>query len=522
MGVNFNRGRLLLVWIGLCWLVSLSGCATNPVTGKQELALISEAQELEIGRNQYLPSRQMQGGDYLADPGLQDYVRQVGERVAKQGDRKLPYEFRVVNDGSLNAWALPGGKIAINRGLLLELESEAELAAVLGHEVVHAAARHGAKGIERGMVLQGAVMVAAAAASESEYASLAVGAAGLGAQLINQSYSREAELEADHFGMNYMQQAGYDPAAAVKLQETFVRLSKGEQDGWLTGLFASHPPSPERVEKNRQHLKTLKGGGELGRARYQKAVAHLKRVAPAYQAYSEGQQALRKSQADQALRKATEAIRIEPREALFYGLKGDALQYKNAFGEALQAYDQAVALDGGFFRHFLQRGRLKSRLGDETGAKSDLQRSVSLLPTADAHYLLGELALNGGESDQALGHFREAAGADTESGRAAMFALVKLDLAEHPQRYLRVQLGMDREGYLQLRLENPSPVAVTSIHWQLDQRLVGGGFRTLGEARYPGRIAAGDSNTVRTDLQLTDRQHLKTLRARLLSAEIAN
>ena len=118
-----------------------TGCAVNPVTGKNELSIISESQELAIGAQQYGPSQQSQGGIYSVDLALTDYVNEVGQRLAAVSDRKLPYEFIVLNDSVPNAWALPGGKIAINRGLLMPLDSEADLAAVLRHEIVHAAAR---------------------------------------------------------------------------------------------------------------------------------------------------------------------------------------------------------------------------------------------------------------------------------------------------------------------------------------------------------------------------------------------
>jgi len=124
----------------------LSGCATNPVTGKKELSFVGEDWELQVGAQQYSPGRQSQGGDYAADPRVVAYVNKVGQRLAAVSDRQLPYEFKVINSDVPNAWALPGGKIAINRGLLVKMKSEAELAAVLGHEIVHAAAKHGAKG----------------------------------------------------------------------------------------------------------------------------------------------------------------------------------------------------------------------------------------------------------------------------------------------------------------------------------------------------------------------------------------
>ena len=99
----------------------LSACTTNPVTGKRELSLVSEQQELAMGKQLYLPYRQAQGGDYVVDPGLTRYVQSVAQRLAKVSDRKLDYEFQVINDSTPNAWALPGGKIAIHRGLLLEV-----------------------------------------------------------------------------------------------------------------------------------------------------------------------------------------------------------------------------------------------------------------------------------------------------------------------------------------------------------------------------------------------------------------
>ena len=225
-------------------------------------------------------------------PGTTAYVSQVGQRVAEHSDRALPYEFVVLNNGVPNAWALPGGKIAINRGLLLELNNEAELAAVLGHEAVHAAAKHGVNAMQRGMILQGVVAAAAigVAASDADYGNYIIGGAQVGAQLINQRYGRGAELESDIYGIRYMAAAGYDPVAAISLQETFVRLSEGRRTSFLDGLFASHPPSIDRVNANRQTVAELGNpGGELGVQRYQDAIAFIKENQYAYQNFDEAQ-----------------------------------------------------------------------------------------------------------------------------------------------------------------------------------------------------------------------------------------
>ena len=147
--------------------VFLTGCATNPVTGKKDFMLVSGDQEVAMGEQNYAPMQQSQGGAYDVDPVLTEYVASVGSRLAKVSDAPLPYEFTVLNNSVPNAWALPGGKIAINRGLLTELESEAELAAVLGHEAVHAAARHSAKQQSRAMLMQVGVIGTAIAARDS-------------------------------------------------------------------------------------------------------------------------------------------------------------------------------------------------------------------------------------------------------------------------------------------------------------------------------------------------------------------
>lgn len=196
--------------------VALGGCAVNPVTGEQQLSLVSERQEIQIGEQQYQPARQSQGGLYYLDPGLQTYVDAVGQRLAAVSDRELPYEFAVLDNPIPNAWALPGGKIAVNSGLLLYLRDEAELASVLGHEIVHAAAAHGAAQMTKGSLLGLGAQIAGVVSQQSGYGNLGGTAAQLGAAAWMAKYSRGAELEADAYGMEYLARAGYDPWAWVK------------------------------------------------------------------------------------------------------------------------------------------------------------------------------------------------------------------------------------------------------------------------------------------------------------------
>ena len=461
----------LLIRKALIMLLSclvLYACAANPVTGKKELALVSESQEINIGKQNYGPSRQMQGGDYTVNPELSTYVQEVGQKLAAVSDRPLPYEFTVLNNSTPNAWALPGGKIAVNRGLLLELNNEAELAAVLGHEIVHAAARHGAQKMERGMLLQGALLATNIAVQGNDYGNLVVGGAQLAAGLIHTKYGRDDELEADYYGMQYMSRAGYDPMAAVALQETFVRLSENQAHNWLTGLFATHPPSVERVNANRETAASLPQGGTLGRSRYEKHLAALKNDQKGYDSYAKGREALEKGNNEQALSYARDAIRTEPRESQFYGLSGDAHYLANRYEEALADYDRAVSLNPDYFYFYLQRGLTKKKLNRNREAFTDLQASARLLPTAVAYNGLGELELAAGSRQKARQYFAEAASSDSPAGRQARISLLRLDFPSYAEQYIQVQIGLDHEGYVLAKVINQTPLAVKNLQLAIE------------------------------------------------------
>lgn len=449
--------------IGLAagFILALTTCATNPVTGKKELSFVGEQWELDIGKQQYSPSRQSQGGDYLADPHIQAYINKVGQRVAAVSDRQLPYEFKVINSSVPNAWALPGGKIAINRGLLTELKSESELAAVLGHEVVHAAAKHGAKGFTRGALLQGGLLAATVATAGKEYSNIAQVGASVGAQLISTRYGRDAERESDKFGIEYMVRAGYDPLGAVDLQRTFLELSKDRRSDFLTGLFASHPPSAERLANNQQLVATLKAegraDGETGRDRYQENMARLTRSIPAYEAYEEAKKAFAEKNVAGARRLVQQAIRIEPNEGHFHSMLGDMELAANNPRAAVGHYDSAIKANNGFFYYHLQKGLASEALRDYRAASASLNRSVELLPTANAHNALGNIAKLSGRRDDAVAQFSKAAGHDSPAGAAAMESLLDLDLPTNPGKYIATRPQVSERGDVSILVQNKTP-----------------------------------------------------------------
>ncbi len=446
---------------------TITACGTNPVTHKKEFQFVSEAQEISIGKQNYSPARQSQGGDYIIDPELTAYVQSVGNRLAKVSDRpELPYEFVVLNDSIPNAWAMPGGKIAFNRGLLYELNSEAELAAVLGHEITHAAARHGAKSMERGIFMQGALIAIGLSTQNSNYANLIVGGSQLGAQLATSKYGRDAESEADHYGMDYMKKAGYDPTAAVTLQETFVRLSQGKQSNFIEGLFASHPPSQERVDANKASLTRLGAGGDWGKEIYAEKVAKLKATQPAYKAYDDGVKALAKNDAATATKLAKQAIAGEPREARFQELLGDIAMQQKKPQDALPFYAKAIQLQPDYFKPHIQTGIALFDLGRKAEAEPYLKRANELLPTAPGHALLGQIAEERGETDIALQHYQIAAESNSEIGKEATEHAVRLDLPRNPAKYIQSGAIVDGAGNVFAAVQNATslPIGRVQVH----------------------------------------------------------
>jgi len=423
--------RLLVLFFAA--VGALIGCSVNPVTGESQLTLMSPSQEVAMGEKSYAPSQQSQGGRYTVDPDLTFYVSTVGKKLAAVSDRpNLPYEFVVLNNDTPNAWALPGGKIALNRGLLVQLKDEAQLAAVLSHEIVHAAAKHGATQMTQNMLLQLGVQAVGYATKDKPYGAYTATGAGLGASAWQARYGRGQELEADAYGMVYMSRAGYGLNAAVELQQTFVKLSQSRQSNWLEGMFASHPPSQERVNANRLKAQQLGTGGKGNRnqSSFQRAIKQLKKDGPAYKKHQDAIKAASQKQFSQALALTEQAIKKQPREGMFWETKGHIQERLNRNQAALTSFERAIANNPEYFGPYLARGLLEKKLGKAQLAEKDLLSAQNLLPTQTANYHLGELALARRDTAQARAYFQIAAQSGGELGQAAQQHLTALSQAE--------------------------------------------------------------------------------------------
>ncbi|MCM0612330.1 M48 family metalloprotease [Marinobacter sediminum] len=402
----------------------MAGCSVNPVTGEKQLSLIPESQELAMGAEQYKSTQQTQGGQFYMDPELTLYVRDVGQKLAQVSDRPdLPYEFVVLNSSVPNAWALPGGKIAVNRGLLTKFDDEAQLASVLGHEIVHAAARHSVQRMQQAQMISLGVGVLGMAITDNEWAGLVMGGAALGAQVALAQYSQGDELESDHYGILYMKKAGYDPAAAVELQELFLELSEGRDNNFVQGLFATHPPSAKRVRENRALVNKVGAGGYRGEDVYKRKLATLRKLQPAYDAHDKALELASEDKLKAAMEKINEAIRLAPGEAMFYALRGRIYKEQDNPEKAAADFDKAVSLYPEMFVYRLYSGLNALAMNDLEKARDNLVRANQTVPTSIAFLRLGDISVKQNRRNEAFAYYSKAA----ESGG---------DVAEEAKRKL--------------------------------------------------------------------------------------
>jgi predicted Zn-dependent protease len=234
-------------------VAGLAFCARNPVTGKSQLSLVSESQEIEMGKA--YSQQVIQSMGLYRDQKVQDYVSGLGMAIAKTSERpNLPWEFHVMDDPTVNAFALPGGFIFVTRGILTHMNSEAELVGVLGHEIGHVTARHSVQQMSREQLAQIGLGVGSVISSEvAKYAGMA--SQGLGVLFLK--YGRDAESQSDQLGFKYMVREGYNPKAMASMFETLERVSKLEGAGDVPEWESTHPNPGNRIQATLKRLDTL-------------------------------------------------------------------------------------------------------------------------------------------------------------------------------------------------------------------------------------------------------------------------
>ena len=237
---------LLALLLGL----SVVACETVPITGRSQLVLIPEGTEVKMGLDSY---QQILGKSKVSnDAQLNEQVTRVGRRIATATERNdYQWEFKVIEDQQVNAFCLPGGKVAVYTGMFPVARDDAGLAAVLGHEVAHAIARHGGERMSQQLAVEGVTLAGAQAllsGSDPRFVQLAAAALGGVANVgVLLPFSRAQESEADHLGLIYMAKAGYDPHASRDLWKRMAERSSGQSDSPLSAFLSTHPLPATRI-----------------------------------------------------------------------------------------------------------------------------------------------------------------------------------------------------------------------------------------------------------------------------------
>ena len=232
--------------------VAAASCATNPVTGRRELSLVGESQEISMGQEGAKAAAAQMG--VYPDSALQRYVNALGQTLAKASERpNLPWRFTVIDDPIVNAFALPGGPIFVSRGILAHMNSEAQLVSVLGHEIGHVTAKHSVSQMSKQQLLQIGLIGAMVVKPELQQFG---GAAQQGLGLLFLKFGRDDETQADELGFRYMTAANYAPTEMAAMFRTLERLSGGETSRGTPEWMSTHPDPGNRVQKTQQRIQS--------------------------------------------------------------------------------------------------------------------------------------------------------------------------------------------------------------------------------------------------------------------------
>jgi len=243
---------LILILFGM-------SCAVNPVTGKKELMLISEQEEIALGKNTDSEIRTQYG--IYDDPELLAYIQSVGKRLIPHTHRpNLPYQFAILDTPVINAFAVPGGYIYVTRGIMALMGSEAELSAVLGHELGHVNARHSVRRMSQMLLVQ--LGLALGSALNDTFAKIS-GMAGVGMQLLFLKFSRDDEREADVLGIDYSRKGSYNPGEMVAFFSSLQKMGDLSGGQSLPGFLSTHPLTGERIQNVRKMLADTDAGLEV-------------------------------------------------------------------------------------------------------------------------------------------------------------------------------------------------------------------------------------------------------------------
>jgi predicted Zn-dependent protease len=413
--------RSFLVLFSLSLLIS---CAVNPVTGRKELMLINERQEIELGKSS-APSLKWEFGGEYHDPELKSYLGMIVDQLWQNSERPhLPMQFYIQNTSVPNAFALPG-YVAITRGLLSEMENEAQFAAVMGHEVGHVMARHTAQRLSRMQLQQIGLAVGSAALEGIDGSDTLLKIGAVGSSLLLLKFDRSQEIQSDRLGARYMADLGYDPNEALSAHEVLEksvgnylkRLGKARgEDNLISNLLSTHPRASVRLGEIKEMINELppykvKNDGKFGK-RFQKTTKKLREANKIYHIYDRAEVLYNEKKYSEAENKLNDAIEKDNSQAPFYNLLGLIKLHQKKYEEAARSYKKALSIDPVYHPSLYGMGLVSFLQERYKPAISRFKKSLKLFPGhAPTHFVLGKSHYMLKEYSDAIPYLKNFAGA---------------------------------------------------------------------------------------------------------------
>ncbi|WP_457635961.1 beta-barrel assembly-enhancing protease [Persephonella sp.] len=386
----------------------LLSCARtyDPLTGKTVYTLLPTHEEIKIGR-MYLPLAVDQNDGRYPDKEVQEYVQKLGKKIAEHAPRRLDYRFYVVNTKQVNAFALPGGFIFVNRGLILALDKEDQLAGVLAHELAHVNARHHARFLEKMYGMNILLSIAGIFAYQTRYGDVLMQFGKIGAQLLSLRWSREHETEADRFGVRFSYEAGYDPRGLLETFKIFKKLDRAKQPEWLL----THPLPDTRIKNVKKLISQLDLNKPLIKDSplFHKIKQKLQKTKTSFDLFYQAKEKLSKNQKTSALNLVNKSLQLFPDNNASLTLKAFLLLTEENYTEGTELAVKAAQLDELYFKPHFFAGYGYFKLGKYSESAKFLEKARELIPDfPDTYYFLGRDYEALGNLKKAVENYRKA------------------------------------------------------------------------------------------------------------------
>ncbi len=386
---NFKTHYFKLVIVFLIFSFILSSCKIRVPEPVKSVFTLSKEQEIRIGKL-YLPYYLTLSKGPFPDARIQKYISTVGYKIANVTFRKLPYKFILSNSEEINAFSLPGGPIVINRGLLLHLDSESELAVIIGHELGHINAKHFEKFMMKQKIASLILIISEIFFENNQNAENLLKLESFGLNLLLLKFSRDQEREADRYGIIFAYKAGYDPHGIIKVFKMFKKLEKKHPPEWLL----THPLPESRIKYSQNFLKSLKISSKnliKNTSEFTQIKSFLNKTNPSYRLVEKAREIISKNP-EKAKKLINKALQIYPQNNLALLYKGLLLLKEKDYEKAKNLFLSLSKKYPLWYPPFLFCGISAFYNGETTLAKSFLKKSIKLIPFSGiSYYFLGRI-----------------------------------------------------------------------------------------------------------------------------------